>query len=128
MTLVLQCAFVVATLLNMTVIVISVRQMIGAGREQTQREFPTGMAFQGGLLFCGSMYAMASLVGLLGDRIADHNTLLYAAVFGLSAGVLAYFAQASEGQHRRPLSRALRFLAYALPFGSGLIAGLVGPM
>jgi len=126
MTLALQCAFVAATLLNMTVIVISARQMIGAGRKRTQREFPTGMVFQGALLFCGSMYAMATVVGRLGDRIADDDTLLYAAVFGLSAGALAYFAQASEGQHRRPLSRALRFLAYALPFGSGLIVGLVG--
>ena len=126
MTLVLQGAFVVATLLNMTVIVISVRQLIGAGRKREQRDFPTGMAFQGALLFCGSMYLMATLVGRLGDRIADDDTFLYAAVFGLSAGALAYFGQASEGQRRRFRSRALRFLAYALPLGSGLIAGLVG--
>jgi len=126
MTLVLQGAFVVATLLNMTVIVISVRQLIGVGRKREQRDFPMGMALQGALLFCGSMYLMATLVGRLGDRIADDDTFLYAAVFGLATAALAYFGQSPQGQGRRPLSRSLRLLAFALPIGSGMIAGLVG--
>ena len=126
MTLALQGAFVVATLLNVAVVIFSVRQVIGTGRGRAQREFPTGMAVQGALLFAGSMYAMATLVGRLGDQIADHDNLLYAAVFGLSAGALTYFRPASEAKRRRPLSRALRFSAYALPLGSGLIAGVVG--
>ena len=128
MTVVLQGAFVVATLLSLTVMVISVRQLMVAGGERAQREFPSGMAFQGALLFCGSMYAMATVVGRLGDRIADDDTLLYAAVFGLAAGALTYFGQAPEGQFPRPLSRSLRLLAFALPIGSGLVAGLVGPV
>jgi len=126
MTLALQSAFVVATLLNLAVVIFSVRQVIGSGGGRAQREFPTGMAVQGALLFAGSMYAMATLVGRLGDQIADHDNLLYAAVFGLSAGALTYFRPASDAQRRRPLSRALRFSAYALPLGSGLIAGVVG--
>jgi hypothetical protein len=126
MTLALQGAFVLATLLNLAVVIISVRQLIGAGRGRAQREFPTGMAVQGALLFAGSMYAMATLVGRLGDQIVDADTFLYAAVFGLSAGALTYFRPASQGRRRRSLSRALRFSAYALPVGSGLIAGLVG--
>ena len=126
MTIALQGAFVVATLLNLAVVIISVRQLTGAGRRRAQREFPTGMAVQGALLFAGSMYAMATLVGRLGDQIASHDNLLYAAVFGLSAGALTYFRPASDAQRRRPLSRALRFSAYALPLGSGLIAGVVG--
>ena len=124
MTVALQGAFVVATLLNLTLVVVIVRQLVGAGRE---RDFPTGMAVLGALLFCASMYSVAIVVGHLGDRLAADDTLLYAGVFGLAAGALAYFGQASEGEHRQRRSReALRFLALALPIGSGLIAGLVG--
>ena len=127
MTIVLQGAFVVATLLNVMVILVGIRQVVGARRGRAQHEFPTGMAVLGALLFCGSMYSMATVVGHLGDRLADDGTALYAGVFGLAAGALTYLGRASEGRHRRPRSReALGFLAFALPIGSGLIAGLVG--
>lgn len=133
MTQILQGAFLVATLLTLAVMVISARQLIGPDRAWAQRELPMSMVVQGALLFCGSMYSVATVAGRLGDRLGDKDTLLYTAVFGLAAGALAYFGQtpvgqADEGRHRRLLARALRFLAFALPVGSGLIAGVVGPM
>jgi len=127
MTELLQGAFVVATVLNLTLVVIIVGQLVAAGRGRPQREFPTRMAVQGALLFCGAMYSMAIVVGRLGDRLGDDDTLLYAAVFGMAASALTYFGQPSEGRRRRRHSReALRFLAFALPVGSGLIAGVIG--
>ena len=138
MTKVLQGAFLVAGLLTLTVVFIGARQLIGAAHGRPHREFPTHRIVEGALLFAGSMYAMATLAGRLGERIGDIDTLLYTAVFGFAAGALAYLGQTSEGQtpddrtpvgqHRRPLSRVLHFLALALPIGSGLIAGLVGPV
>jgi len=130
MTIVLQGAFVVAGLLMLVAIVISARALIGAG-SGSEREIQTSVVVKGALLFCGSMYTMATVLGRLGDRIGDDGTLLYAAVFGFATGALTYMGQAPagqtpEGQRRRPLSRAIRFLAFALPIGSGLIAGVVG--
>jgi len=131
MTIVLQGAFVVAGLLMLVAIVISARALIGAGSDGSEREIRTSVVVKGALLFCGSMYTMATVLGRLGDRIGDDGTVLYAAVFGFATGALTYMGQGPEGQtpegqRRRPLSRAIRFLAFALPIGSGLIAGVVG--
>jgi len=131
MTIILQCAFVVAVMLTLAAIVISVLQLTKAGSKGARREIQTSMVMTGALLFCVSMFTVATLVGRLGDRIGDGDTLLYAGVFGFAAGALTYMGQTPEGktpkgQNRRALSRALRLSAFALPIGSGLIAGMVG--
>lgn len=128
MTEVLQGAFVVAALLTLAVVVVSARDLARTLRGEPQPDFPALAALQGGLLFCGSTYVVSAAVGRLGERLSDDDTLLYAAVFGLAASALAHAGRTREGQAPRRFSRALVVLSVALPVGSGVLAGLIGPV
>jgi hypothetical protein len=139
MSKVLQGALLVAGVLALTVVAIVAWQLIGAVRGKKQHGFPWIMVLEGSIMFSGSLYAMAIVLGRLGDQFAQRRTLEYGILFGLAAGALAYFGRATEGktpqgqatkeeapEGKRPLSRVLHFLSWALPIGSGLIGGAVG--
>jgi len=100
-----------------------------AARElATSREIPVGVILQGALLFVCGLVAAATITRSLGSALLRADIVLYAAVFGGSAAVLAFWADARPVRERGGARKALLSLSWFVPVTAGVLAGVLGPV
>jgi hypothetical protein len=125
----LRAAFVSATALVVVAVILLGRQLLRRPASTEAGEFPSTLAVQAGVVFCGAMFVVATAAGRLQAHVGDADTLLYAAVFGLATATVAHLLEGARnrsGSMRRAGHAGVGGWVLALPVSAGVLAGLVG--
>lgn len=125
MTLALQVAFVVATVLAWAGIAVLSVTLWRVRQGRVTRETPAGVVLRAGLLFAVVCLVVATpLHGFAWGGLSDIP--LYAAVFGMAAATLTWFSDDATLRSRPLARRLVRGVSLVLPVGAGVLAGIVG--
>jgi hypothetical protein len=106
----------------------SIRDTTSRETTASSREIPVGVILQGALLFVCGLVAAATITRSLGSALVWADVVLYAAVFGGSAAVLAFWADARLVRELVGARKALLSLSWFVPVTAGVLAGAFGPV